>query len=171
MACSKRRSNTPKKFQHLATNKRILAEFGCYSAWTSELTVFFSGCYRHGAGRGSSVVEQPIRNRQVASSTLALGSSIPRQKRGLRIWAAAAIHTASFCCSCSRLRSLYKRGDSRPDSWINSFSAAISRSALNTAMPSRPSPRRAGGAEVLCDCRHRESFLQTSVGFREGGNS
>jgi len=69
------------------------------------------------------------------------------------------------------LRSLYKRGDSRPDSWINSFSAAISRSALNTAMPSRPSPRRAGGAEVLCDCRHRESFLQTSVGFREGGNS
>jgi hypothetical protein len=28
-------------------------------------------------GRGSSVVEQPIRNRQVASSTLALGSNIP----------------------------------------------------------------------------------------------
>jgi hypothetical protein len=27
--------------------------------------------------RGSSVVEQPIRNRQVASSTLALGSNIP----------------------------------------------------------------------------------------------
>ena len=27
-------------------------------------------------GRGSSVVEQPIRNRQVASSTLALGSKI-----------------------------------------------------------------------------------------------
>src|SRR5260221_10243259 len=27
------------------------------------------------SGRGSSVVEQPIRNRQVASSTLALGSS------------------------------------------------------------------------------------------------
>ncbi len=29
-------------------------------------------------GRGSSVVEQPIRNRQVASSTLALGSRILR---------------------------------------------------------------------------------------------
>jgi hypothetical protein len=28
-------------------------------------------------GRGSSVVEQPIRNRQVASSTLALGSIYP----------------------------------------------------------------------------------------------
>jgi hypothetical protein len=27
-------------------------------------------------GRGSSVVEQPIRNRQVASSTLALGSNL-----------------------------------------------------------------------------------------------
>lgn len=26
-----------------------------------ELTVFFSGCYRHEAGRGSSVVQQPIR--------------------------------------------------------------------------------------------------------------
>src|SRR6266852_1796626 len=30
-------------------------------------------------GRGSSVVEQPIRNRQVASSTLALGSTISRE--------------------------------------------------------------------------------------------
>ena len=30
-------------------------------------------------GRGSSVVEQPIRNRQVASSTLALGSKLFRQ--------------------------------------------------------------------------------------------
>src|SRR6059036_1396058 len=39
-----------------------------------ELTVFFSGCYRHEAGRGSSVVEQPIRNRQVAGSSPALGS-------------------------------------------------------------------------------------------------
>ena len=40
----------------------------------------FSDCFTGGRksfiikGRGSSVVEQPIRNRQVASSTLALGS-------------------------------------------------------------------------------------------------
>ena len=34
-----------------------------------------------------------FRNRQVAGSSPALGSRIPRQKRGLRIWAAAAI-----CC-------------------------------------------------------------------------
>jgi hypothetical protein len=34
-------------------------------------------------GRGSSVVEQPIRNRQVASSTLALGSNIPLENREL----------------------------------------------------------------------------------------
>jgi hypothetical protein len=33
--------------------------------------------------RGSSVVEQPIRNRQVASSTLALGSNIPFPHNGL----------------------------------------------------------------------------------------
>ena len=32
-------------------------------------------------GRGSSVVEQPIRNRQVASSTLALGSKLYENKR------------------------------------------------------------------------------------------
>ena len=32
-------------------------------------------------GRGSSVVEQPIRNRQVASSTLALGSNVFRDLR------------------------------------------------------------------------------------------
>src|SRR5229473_4208490 len=38
-------------------------------------TAFFRECYDGSSGRGSSVVEQPIRNRQVASSTLALGSS------------------------------------------------------------------------------------------------
>jgi hypothetical protein len=32
-------------------------------------------CYCRESCRGSSVVEQPIRNRQVASSTLALGST------------------------------------------------------------------------------------------------
>ena len=40
----------------------------------NELTVFFSGCYRHKVSRGSSVVEQPIRNRQVVGSTPTLGS-------------------------------------------------------------------------------------------------
>ena len=39
-----------------------------------ELTGIFSECYREEVGRGSSVVEQPIRNRQVESSTLSLGS-------------------------------------------------------------------------------------------------
>jgi hypothetical protein len=41
---------------------------------TLKLTPFFAGCYCRYTRRGSSVVEQPIRNRQVASSTLALGS-------------------------------------------------------------------------------------------------
>jgi hypothetical protein len=44
---------------------------------TAKLTGFFSECYCRYTRRGSSVVEQPIRNRQVASSTLALGSKIP----------------------------------------------------------------------------------------------
>src|SRR5579862_1690471 len=43
----------------------------------NELTVIFSGCYRHEVGRGSSVVEQPIRNRQVVGSTPTLGSRFP----------------------------------------------------------------------------------------------
>jgi hypothetical protein len=47
---------------------------------TRELTETFSGCYRKNVSRGSSVVEQPIRNRQVASSTLALGSNISLQR-------------------------------------------------------------------------------------------
>src|SRR6202011_557733 len=41
-----------------------------------KLSGFFSECYCRYTRRGSSVVEQPIRNRQVASSTLALGSKI-----------------------------------------------------------------------------------------------
>ena len=116
------------------------------------------------------MVEQPIRNRQVASSTLALGSSIPRQKRGLRIWAAAAIDYL-FLLFWLPLAFFVQKWRLQAGFLDNSFSAAIWRSALNTAMPSRPSPRRADGAEVLRDCRHRESFLQTSVSFREGGNS
>ena len=35
-------------------------------------------------GRGSSVVEQPIRNRQVASSTLALGSNSKKTSEFLK---------------------------------------------------------------------------------------
>ena len=35
-------------------------------------------------GRGSSVVEQPIRNRQVASSTLALGSNSKKTNEFLK---------------------------------------------------------------------------------------
>ena len=49
----------------------ICAETAC----CVQLTVFFSGCYRKYSGRGSSVVEQPIRNRQVVGSTPTLGSS------------------------------------------------------------------------------------------------
>src|ERR1700688_3843784 len=45
---------------------------------TAKLTEFFSECYCRYTRRGSSVVEQPIRNRQVASSTLALGSKIAK---------------------------------------------------------------------------------------------
>ena len=40
----------------------------------TKLTAIFSGCYREQVGRGSSVVEQPIRNRQVVGSTPTLGS-------------------------------------------------------------------------------------------------
>src|ERR1700747_1979151 len=40
------------------------------------LTVFSPGCYSRNSRRGSSVVEQPIRNRQVVGSTPTLGSSI-----------------------------------------------------------------------------------------------
>jgi hypothetical protein len=42
----------------------------------AELTGVFSECYRESTGRGSSVVEQPIRNRQVVGSTPTLGSRI-----------------------------------------------------------------------------------------------
>ena len=42
----------------------------------AELTDTFCGCYRKNTGRGSSVVEQPIRNRQVVGSTPTLGSKI-----------------------------------------------------------------------------------------------
>jgi hypothetical protein len=38
------------------------------------LTVFSRRCYSQTARRGSSVVEQPIRNRQVVGSTPTLGS-------------------------------------------------------------------------------------------------
>ena len=41
------------------------------------LTVFSPGCYSRNSRRGSSVVEQPIRNRQVVGSTPTLGSIRP----------------------------------------------------------------------------------------------
>src|SRR6185437_8153848 len=41
-----------------------------------QLTEILRGCYCQRTSRGSSVVEQPIRNRQVESSTLSLGSRI-----------------------------------------------------------------------------------------------
>jgi hypothetical protein len=40
----------------------------------ARLTVFSRGCYSQNSSRGSSVVEQPIRNRQVVGSTPTLGS-------------------------------------------------------------------------------------------------
>ena len=65
---------TPSRIKTDATNRRNLGRLQRKN--NAKFSDCFSGSRKSFIikGRGSSVVEQPIRNRQVASSTLALGS-------------------------------------------------------------------------------------------------
>ena len=54
-------------------SRRAVSRFSQFY-FTPGLTVFSPGCYSQNSRRGSSVVEQPIRNRQVVGSTPTLGS-------------------------------------------------------------------------------------------------